>query len=207
MPKGPRMVTGSAVGIDASATGTALVAIGMDGALLAETLIASKRFGPERLSDIAQGVHAFLRVVCPMFVFDGHVCMEDYAFNPRTASQSHTLGEVGGIVKLRLYNAAHIYPTLVTNNQAKKFCLGKGGGKVKITKAMLLKGVFKKWDYDVNDDNLADAYIQARIARAIMLQKTDFSYEAEVLASVMPRLHTEAPAQVRENAYKSLSYA
>lgn len=189
------------IGIDPSATATGLVRLNVDTLETIDYCIRPKNTGPQRLEEIYFQTRRFVEDIKPV-----HICMEDYAFSPLTASQSHKLGEIGGVIKLGLWMQLNNWPTLVMNNQAKKFCLGKGGGKIKITKAQILKGVYKKWGFDTNDDNIADAYIQARIARAVVLQTTDTIYEQEVLKSVVPRLFTEAPPAVRERAIASYVY-
>lgn len=200
------------IGIDPSATATGLVRLNVDTLETIDYCIRPKNTGPQRLEEIYFQTRRFVENIKPV-----HICMEDYAFSPLTASQSHKLGEVGGVIKLGLWMQLNNWPTLVTNNQAKKFCLGRGGGKDKITKAQLLKGVYTKWGFDTNDDNIADAYIEARIARALILQNTDMAYEKEVITALMTptkkgnrtipaRFMAEAPVQVREDAILSLTY-
>jgi Holliday junction resolvasome RuvABC endonuclease subunit len=192
------------IGIDPSPTATGIVGLDIDTLREYHICIKSRYKGPERLDEVFFLTKRFMDDFTVDIV---HICMEDYAFNPLTSSQSHKLGEIGGVIKLGIWTELQMWPTLVTNNQAKKFLLGRGGGKVKITKSQILKGVYTKWGFDTNDDNVADAYVQARIARAIILQQTDTQYEKEVLDSVMPRLLTEAPPEVREKAIASLVYA
>ena len=207
--KAPRIV----IGIDPSASATGILELDVDSQDCRWICIESKYRGPQRLEEIYKKTAYFLArcVALPL-----HICMEDYAFNPLTSSQSHKLGEIGGVIKLAVWKELGMWPTLATNNQAKKFALGKGGGKVKITKSMLLKAVLTKWQFDTDDDNVADAYIQARIARAIVLQKTDLLYEQEVLDAIMTptkkgniyihRFMTEAPAAERDIVITSLLY-
>jgi|GEM_PF-1369911 len=46
----------------------------------------------------------------------------------------------------------------------KKFALGKGTGD----KNLILKEVYKKWGFDTDNDNLADAYVLAKIGEAYL---------------------------------------
>jgi crossover junction endodeoxyribonuclease RuvC len=46
----------------------------------------------------------------------------------------------------------------------KKFATGKGNSP----KSVMIKAVYKKWGFDVSDDNLADSYALARFHRAYL---------------------------------------
>lgn len=118
-----------------------------------------------------------------------HVAMEDYAFGAK--GQTFRIGELGGVVKQRLLRTYGLecttsYPTLVSTTQVKKFCLGVSADQ---GKQLILKGVYKKWGLDLDDDNMADSFVLACIARSLETGVTDYAYEREVIAKLTE--HTE----------------
>lgn len=102
------------------------------------------------------------------------VAMEGYAYG---STMAHTLGELGGAVKLGLYEEFGITPLLVPPANLKKYIAGKGTG---VGKNQILLNVYKKWDVEFPDDNAADSYGLARIAAGI----ADVAYEKEVLKTL-----------------------
>lgn len=121
-----------------------------------------------------------------------HVTMENYSFGSPYGREK--LGECGAATKIALVRSLGqcneiAYPTLVTPTQAKKFVLGPRQAGVKQTKALMLKGVYRKWGIDLTDDNLADAYTLARVAGALATGNTDLAYEREVIGAL--ERHTE----------------
>jgi crossover junction endodeoxyribonuclease RuvC len=72
--------------------------------------------------------------------------------------------------------------------QVKKFATNKGTSQ----KQVMIKEVYKRWGFDTDDDNLADAYTMARIGLAY-LGNTDglVLFQKEVIA----QLHGEKPAK------------
>jgi crossover junction endodeoxyribonuclease RuvC len=65
----------------------------------------------------------------------------------------------------------------VAPTSLKKYITGKG---TKVQKNQILLQVYKKWGVEFTDDNAADSYGLARIARG----KHDFEYEKEVYDKV-----------------------
>ena len=169
------------VGIDASATGTGLAAVDLDGRLLATTQLHYSTDGVLRLRDIQNGVADFLYDLGAKVI---HVVMEQYAFAVgRGGSQSHKLGEVGGAIKLVLHDILSepvCFPSTPAISQVKKYCLGKGNGK----KEQMLKGVLKKWGADLDTNDEADAYTLARIGLGLVRGSGDTTYETDVIKSM-----------------------
>lgn len=81
-----------------------------------------------------------------------HVAMEGYA-NGRKFNREK-LGELGGIVKLSHATVFGIDPTIVPPTSLKKFVAGKGTA----SKNDMVKSVQAKWNKDVKNHNIADAY-------------------------------------------------
>lgn len=102
------------------------------------------------------------------------IAMEGYAYG---STMAHTLGELGGIVKLGLYETYGATPLLVPPTNLKKYIAGRGTG---VQKNQILLNVFKKWDVEFTDDNAADSYGLARIAAGI----ADTAYEKDVLKTL-----------------------
>lgn len=100
--------------------------------------------------------------------------MEGYAYG---STMAHTLGELGGAVKLGLYESFNLVPLLVPPTNLKKYITGKGTG---VQKNQILLNVYKKWDVEFTDDNAADSYGLARIAAGL----ADTTYEREVLKTL-----------------------
>jgi len=103
------------------------------------------------------------------------IAMEGYAFG---SQMSHMLGELGGMIKLLIFdlypgNDQVRFPIIVPPPSLKKYIAGKA---TKVSKSQVLLQVYKKWGVEFNDDNAADSYGLARIAR----NKHDFEYEKEV---------------------------
>lgn len=204
MPRGPKMIASEAavaasvrpspivtpvlqpwqplvIGIDPSATGTGLAALHLDGTLVDTTRLTSSVTGAMRLKKIETDLIDWLGDLPGR---PAHFVMEGYAFDAgRAGSQSHKLGEVGGVIKLTLvsiYDHPICFPTLPTTQQVKKFCLGKGTG---VSKSEMLKGVYKKWGADLKTDDEADAYTLARIGLGL-LNGVELQYEKDVLQSL-----------------------
>jgi hypothetical protein len=96
------------------------------------------------------------------------IAVEDYATH---GPGDPTIGpELGAIVRLGLI----IYPNLheVSATSLKKFATGKGNA----TKDVVMLHTFKRWAFDCGDDNnLADAYVLARMVRAAYLGDSDMT--------------------------------
>lgn len=71
--------------------------------------------------------------------------------------------ELGACIRMKLHEIEmpfiEVQPTSL-----KKFVTGKGNAK----KDLMLLGVYKRWDFDTNDDNEADAYGLAQVGRAML---------------------------------------
>ncbi len=143
-------------GLDLSLNHTGLVVAetGMEWRVLDDSpVITPKKLrGIERLQ--------FLRdTICEVFdEYDAEiVLMEGYGFGAK--NQAHSLGEAGGVVKLAI-GEMEVPVVIVPPSVLKKFLTGKGNAK----KDLMILNVYKKWAYETEDDNTADAYTLARFA-------------------------------------------
>jgi Holliday junction resolvasome RuvABC endonuclease subunit len=84
--------------------------------------------------------------------FTCHIAMEGYAHGSRFNREK--MGELGGIVKLAVYDAFGKEPFIIAPTVVKKFVTGKGVA----TKEQMVAGVEAKWQAGITDHNIADAY-------------------------------------------------
>jgi crossover junction endodeoxyribonuclease RuvC len=93
------------------------------------------------------------------------VIIEGYSFAGKFINSVQY--ELGACIRMRLYQEEvpfiEIPPTSL-----KKFVTGKGNAK----KDLILLGVYKRWDFDTEDDNEADAYGLAQFGRALIGEST-----------------------------------
>ena len=81
------------------------------------------------------------------------IVLEGYSLNLRFASSVIPLVELGGILRF-LFVTDKIKWVEVKATQLKKFVTGKGNAK----KEQMLLQVFKRWGYETDSNDLADAY-------------------------------------------------
>lgn len=152
------------MGIDQSYSGFAIT-LYYDGAHYTEVFKPETK-GIQRLSDLRQFLAEYL-FDKPIQIID--VAMEGYAFGSQMANM---LGELGGMVKLELFDAG-LYPLIVPPTSLKKYVTGKGTG---VQKNQMLLHVYKKWNAEFTDDNAADSYSLARLVSG----EHTLAYEKEV---------------------------
>lgn len=172
-----------AVGIDPSATGTGLAAVALvTGELVSHTRIRTGTTGVTRLVGIRATLEHWLKGLFEGGYTVTHVAMEGYSFGSRD-NQAHKLGEVGGLIKVALYDflpEPACFPSIPVPSQIKKFCTGSG----KTAKEQMVKEVYKKWGEDFTNSDEADAYTCAQIAKAIISKTGQFKYETEVIEAM-----------------------
>ena len=164
------------MGIDQSLTGTGVCVL-EDGELKRSKLIASKKKGVERIIEIKNELINIFKEVLP-----DYVAIEKYSFTPGRA-MAFELGELIGVVKVTLAELGKI-PIVVYTSHVKKFATGKGNAD----KSLVLLNVYKKFNVEFDNNNLADAFVIAKIMESIVMvnekkkKKKDFEkYEWEVI--------------------------
>jgi Holliday junction resolvasome RuvABC endonuclease subunit len=80
------------------------------------------------------------------------VVMEGYANAAKFGRE--VAGELGGVVKLAVWDVLLHEPLIVPPTSLKKFVSGSGGAK----KNTMLLHVYRKWGQEFSDDNQADAF-------------------------------------------------
>ncbi len=100
--------------------------------------------------------------------------LEGYSFG--SMNKKFELGEVGSVVKLALFDNSHEVYTAAPK-QLKKFVTGRGNA----TKEDVMNAIYARWDMDIKNDNLADAYGLAQIARSVHEPRSDRRHELDVV--------------------------
>lgn len=135
-----------ALDLSLSHTGWAVEIIAGDESHQASGAIMTKLVGMPRLAAIRDAVleHAAGADV---------VVIEGYAFGQaRGTSQMHSTGELGGVVRLALYEAGILFVD-VAPASLKKYATGRGNAK----KEEMLAAAIRRLDYDGHDHNISDA--------------------------------------------------
>jgi hypothetical protein len=111
------------------------------------------------------------------------VFIEDFAFNAR--GRTFDIAEAAGIFKYRLHHDWHVPLSnifLVSIQHIKMYCSCKGNCQ----KNVMLKEVFKRWGFDTEDDNEADAFVLMQIAEAFKNKKIKITeFQRDVLSRVV----------------------
>lgn len=133
------------VGLDLSLTSTGLATDGKRVAILTKTK------GPERLNNIMMSVMDAIKEVS-----NPAVIIEGYSFASRN-SQAHAIGELGGVIRLALWNKNIPYVEVPPTCRA-KFATGKGNaGKGEVMSAISARtGIV--WS-GAGADDICDAFI------------------------------------------------
>lgn len=157
-------------GIDQSLTGTGVVVLDNGGVLLSHTLInPGKLRGVERLAYISLTVGDIIRTYNVT-----NAMMEGYSYD--SVHRGMDLAELGGVLKLMLYTSKVHFKT-PSPSQVKKFATGKGLA----TKERVMEAVEKNWGVKIIDDNIADAFVLAKIAYVESTHKSVKRNEMEVV--------------------------
>lgn len=163
------------IGFDLSLTGTGVVVLNKNDKLEYSNTLKNKVRGEERLSLIRDELDALLSIFPQALV-----CVEGYAMGIRTG-QSFSIGELGGVIKLMLWEQKIPFH-IVSPTSLKKYVLGKGVGD----KDMVIMNVYKRWGFEADTSDEADAYVLAKIASSISFPIEDLpKYQAEVIDVVL----------------------
>jgi Holliday junction resolvasome RuvABC endonuclease subunit len=152
------------VGLDPSYSCTALVAVDARTGFPQRRLrlpTEKKKFCSDaaRLVAVRDAVLAFLRDCGEVAL----VAIEGYSFGSRNNREK--LGELGGVLRVAVWEAGVPY-AVVPIPTLKSFVCGKGN----VEKSMMLREVFRKWQYEAEDDNDADAFGLAQVVRLVWMK-------------------------------------
>lgn len=164
------------IGVDQSLRSTGVAILTPDGALQKLFLITTgERRGASRLQFIATELAASLRSYRVM-----GAASEGYAVNAE--NRPFDLGEVSGVIRVALLEAlAGAEPLLVPPTMLKKFVAGNGSA----TKKDVQKAIATKWDTHISQDDMADAYGLAQLARAAHMKTRRRREELEVIQKLL----------------------
>jgi len=157
------------LGFDLSLTGTGVVVLNSHGEVCYVETLKNKLRGMERLQFIRDHTAKILRLFPPETI-----CVEGYAMGSRSG-QAFSIGELGGVIKLMLYES-DVTPYLVPPTRLKKFIVG--GGKAE--KDLIMMKVFQRWGWEAGDNNQADAYGLAKLAQTLHTQKFESLNKAQL---------------------------
>lgn len=152
------------VGIDPSYTGFALVAL--DGETIVDRVVIVTKpdpCRPRRLNTIRSKCLTFLDGTQPSLV-----AIEGYAHGAKFGREM--AGGLGEFIRHALWSNGYDYVD-VQPHTLKKYVTGKGSGK----KEMMLREVYRRWNFDAVDNNDADAYGLARLAQAFAADATTWT--------------------------------
>jgi Holliday junction resolvasome RuvABC endonuclease subunit len=169
------------LGVDQSLNASGLCLVDPDGAVVKHGTLAQKvAQGDTRLLRIREAVAAYLPgVAC--------AAMEGYAYY--STNRAFALGEVGGAVKTVFMERAIKY-LIVPPIQVKQFATGHtSADKAEMIAAAAACGV------RVTDDNQADAFFLAQIARAYALGTAKRRCELEVIHSLKKAAASTRPGR------------
>jgi crossover junction endodeoxyribonuclease RuvC len=149
------------LGIDPDFTGTGLVVINESGKVEYTELIETSS-SESTINRVGQIMGRIWVLIDRLKENNEHVwiSIEGMAFNARGRAV-FDLGYLGYRLREEFIRYIEVEPT---PNQLKKFCLDKGQGK----KNLILQQVYKRWGEEFQDDNIADAYVLARIGLAYL---------------------------------------
>jgi len=112
-----------------------------------------------------------------------NIAIENYSLN----SKGHLveLVELGTLVRQLFHTEYTIVE--VSPMGLKKYCIGTAKG---LNKSLILKEVYRKWNVDTNNDNIADAVVLAKISKHYYetfnnIETNYLQYENEVITTLL----------------------
>lgn len=168
------------LGLDLSLTGTGICVIDEQGIVHVTQTLKTKLKGFERLQFIRKSTLAIIEVFKPIFT-----CIEGYSMGSR-AGQAFSIGELGGIIKYSLWGRGVPFKD-VAPTQVKKFGTGKGN----CAKDEIMMKVYKEYGFEAKDNNCADSFVLAQIARAWKSSVTLRKHQAEVIITLREKENVE----------------
>lgn len=164
------------LGVDPSPNHTALVVLAQDGSVLEDRVLDTPKDvrGPDRLVWLHMELELFLApYVCVMGVRE--------AYSHGSIHQGFLIGEVSGLCTLAMTQVCDSYYECAPS-ALKKFASSLGSAD----KETVIRAVERRWSYDArNNDNLADAYVLARVAQALYTRRLTDRAQAEVIQTIL----------------------
>lgn len=148
------------IGIDQSLTGFAVTAYAPESGEYHSWVYTSPYRGVRRLLDIQEFLDARIATVK-----DRKHTVVDYAMEAGVFSSQNAapLGELAAAVKLYLATTWKVFPLVVPVTMAKKYATGRGNAR----KNEVMLGIYKHFNVEFSDDNMADSYVIAKVCSAV----------------------------------------
>jgi crossover junction endodeoxyribonuclease RuvC len=159
------------VGIDPS-TKTGLAIIDKNNEIINVQEVSSKsKEDPERFIDIADQL---LEELHPNDI----IAIEGFSYGSKGKGVSTQYG-LGWIIRTFLYERGYDYVEIPPTS-VKKFATGKGNVK----KDAMVLPIYKHWGFEHSSDNVRDAYVLAKVAKALHEEEGLTAYQKEVVKKV-----------------------
>ncbi len=134
----------------------------------------------ERYNDVS---NTLIKLIEHLDMSHIRILLEDYAMGGK--GKTNAIAENGGVLKYKLVYECDIKPEhimLCSISHLKMFVSSKGNAK----KELMLKEVYKKWGFDTNNNNKADAYGLSMILKALFFpDKIKLTvYQKEILERI-----------------------
>lgn len=146
------------LGIDQSLTETGVTILSQK-EILYKGLVKSKRKGIKRLLDIKNQLMDINREYKP-----DYVVMEGYGF--MTKGRAFELGELGGVIKV-MFTEIGKEPIIIHPSHLKKYITGKGNAD----KSVMLVNIYKKYNIEFDNHNIADSFGLGKMGQSILMAK------------------------------------
>lgn len=170
-------------GFDTSLNGSGLTVLSLTGLLYCGSLqLSGAQRGGERLSRI----HDFFEAHLPR---EGVIRATIEGPSLKSVHREFDLGEVSGVAKRLVYSTYEVEPLSVPPMQLKLYATGDALA----SKAAVIHAVKTEWGYDAKgDDDAADSYVLAHIARALEIGPGRRRCEAQVVHDLLnPTIKTK----------------
>ena len=180
------------IGVDQSMNHTGVCILDLDGRNEKLSLIEPRKlYGAARLAAIRDALRRLLEG--KRFAIG---TLEGYSHG--SVGPKFELGEVGAIVKLALFDVCQsVY--VVAPKQLKKFVTANGSAD----KHDVMHAIQEQWGVYIRDDNQADAYGLAQIARQLHAITTTKRHQLDVLHDLNGmRIYTEKPRPKLSRTFK-----
>lgn len=140
------------LGVDPSLTSSGLCILEADGYVPFTMKPKSTLRGAARLAWLRDSVEGFVVENCPSPTL---ICLEGYAYGAK--NQAHQLGELGGVLRVWIYEQGFAGQTVVIPpTLLKQFVTGRGNAK----KEEVMRDAFKVWGVEGSNDQV-DAFALA----------------------------------------------
>jgi len=148
------------IGLDQSISGTGIVALDEGGELIDSTVVSGRQVR-EPMDKCTRIVEIFAQFYEWVNALKGDrlpcVVLEDFAYSQ--ANHMALLGGLGYHIRIMMRQTGWHFATCPTGT-LKKVVTGSGNS----SKALMIRDVYKRWNFETDNDNIADAFGLAKLA-------------------------------------------